>query len=102
MRRGMSERDVLAELREDSKFAFLFADQLVPHGTPGGKFKRRTKSATFLSEALEKALRCPICGGLMHSKSMTVDHIERREDGGRNTVENSQLAHPFCNSTVKN
>jgi len=32
---------------------------------------------------------------------MTIDHIKRKEDGGRASMENAQLTHPYCNSGYK-
>jgi hypothetical protein len=101
LKSAADENAILSALRSDDTFSFLLAEDPPALGTAGGKFRRKTKSAAFLKEALEAALRCPICGGLMHRNSMTVDHIERRRDGGLNRPENAQMSHPFCNSTVK-
>lgn len=65
-------------------------------------FSREKKSEVFIREAIEGAVKCSICGGLLHRNSITIDHIDRKEDGGLGTPDNGQLAHPFCNSTYKN
>jgi hypothetical protein len=65
-------------------------------------FTTERKSAIFIKDALSKSLTCRICGGLIHQNSLTFDHIIRKEDGGIGTVDNGQIAHPFCNSTYKN
>lgn len=39
---------------------------------------------------------------MIHFNSIFIDHIKRREDGGLGTVDNAQLTHPFCNTTIKN
>ena len=52
--------------------------------------------------AIPNALRCEICGGMIDAKSITIDHKERKEDGGKGNVYNGQIAHPYCNSTYKN
>ncbi|MFZ2197889.1 MAG: HNH endonuclease signature motif containing protein, partial [Thermodesulfovibrionales bacterium] len=64
-------------------------------------FNVETKSAAFLRDALKEPLRCGICGGLIHFNSISFDHIRRKEDGGLGTVDNAQLSHPFCNTTLK-
>ncbi|WP_294736589.1 DUF262 domain-containing protein [uncultured Flavobacterium sp.] len=65
-------------------------------------FSDETKSAAFIIEALNNAVRCRICNARMHTNSITVDHIQRKEDGGVGNFKNAQLAHPYCNSTYKN
>jgi len=57
---------------------------------------------TFLREAIKTAPTCAICGGLLHTKSIQIDHKIRKQDGGTSTPENAQLSHPYCNSTYKN
>ena len=66
------------------------------------EFSSGTKSATFLNEAIDKALKCKICKGLIHVNSISTDHKIRKEDGGKGNPENAQLTHLFCNSTLKN
>ena len=69
---------------------------------PAG-FSDETKAAIFLQDSIKKALRCPICGGYLDpNKSVSYDHIQRRQDGGGGDAENGQLAHPYCNSAIKN
>ncbi len=97
---------LLEKLTQDTDFVFLtMADPLSEgksRGNAGGEFTRNTKSATFLKEALDNAIKCKICGGLLHVNSITVDHIHRRVEGGSSSVENAQMSHPYCNTTYKN
>jgi hypothetical protein len=66
-------------------------------------FSDDAKSMLFVTAALAGALRCPICQGYLHpTKSVSYDHIVRRQDGGNGDVANGQMAHPFCNTAVKN
>lgn len=65
-------------------------------------FSKNQKSEIFITEALLKATYCKICGGLLHRNAISVDHIERKQDGGKATIENAQLTHPYCNTGVKN
>lgn len=95
---GESTEAVLKRILE--KYSFLRKDFSV-EGSPGKDFSNDTKSEVFLREALGKALRCPICNGYIHTASITIDHIERRQDGGSNSAGNAQLTHPYCNSTIK-
>lgn len=83
-----------------AKYSFLRADSGAFDST-SSSFSTDTKSEVFLREALGTALRCPICRGYVHTSSITIDHIERKRDGGPGAASNGQLTHPYCNSTVK-
>lgn len=65
-------------------------------------FSSETKSAVFITEALETALRCKICDARVHTNAISFDHITRKEDGGLGQADNAQLTHPYCNTTFKN
>lgn len=62
----------------------------------------KLKNATYISAALSSVLKCPICGGAIHTNSTSLDHIERKRDGGVNSVANAQITHPYCNTGFKN
>jgi len=65
-------------------------------------FSSGRKSAVYIREVISKANRCKICNGYIHKNSLTIDHIERKEDGGLGTIDNGQISHPYCNTTYKN
>ena len=68
----------------------------------GKQFSSETKSAVYLKEALDNALRCPVCEGYLDPrKSISYDHSKPRRDGGLGNEENLQLTHPYCNQSVK-
>lgn len=67
----------------------------------GQTFSQETKSEVYIRQALSSALRCKICGGYIHTNSISIDHIQRKADGGNNAPENGQLTHPYCNTGVK-
>ncbi|HJW96272.1 MAG TPA: HNH endonuclease signature motif containing protein [Thermoanaerobaculia bacterium] len=64
-------------------------------------FASDTKSAAFLREAIDGAPRCRICNARIHSKSISIDHKTRIQDGGLGAIENAQLTHPYCNTGYK-
>lgn len=69
----------------------------------GRSFSEDTKSAIYLRQALDSALRCPICKGYLDpQKSVSYDHRTPRRDGGLGSEENCQLTHPYCNQAMKN
>nr|WP_288807962.1 DUF262 domain-containing protein [uncultured Sphingobacterium sp.] len=66
-------------------------------------FSDEIKSQTFIASALKAALKCPICGGYLDpEKSVSYDHIMRKQDGGQGHRDNCQLTHPYCNQAIKN
>ncbi len=87
--------------KRNAKFSFInFDPQFLL--TERDSFSEKVKSAAFIKEALENPIRCKICNGMIHTKSISIDHINRKRSGGKGILENAQLTHPFCNSTIKN
>lgn len=69
----------------------------------GSKFSKDDKSSIFLNQAINSAIRCPICNGYMEpSKSATFDHMVPLREGGKSSPLNGQITHPYCNSAYKN
>ncbi|MFA6124662.1 MAG: DUF262 domain-containing protein [Sphingomonas sp.] len=69
----------------------------------GQEFTRETKSAIFMRDSLQSALKCSICSGYLEpSVSVSYDHDTPVRDGGRGSVENGKLTHPYCNTGIKN
>jgi hypothetical protein len=99
---GKSQEETIAALISQPRFSYLQAQEMDENGDVSAAFNTAAKSAAFLRDALKEPLRCGICGGLIHFNSISIDHIKRREDGGLGAVDNAQLSHPFCNTTVKN
>lgn len=97
---GKSTTEIFEVLSSDPDFSFLVAEQPPKAGKRGGKFNRETKGGAFLKSALPNAQRCPVCGGLLHRNGMQTGHKEARRAGGDNSIANSQIEHPFCNSTM--
>ena len=101
---GKSYKEAVKSLISLNKFNYIKLDD---ERDDDSHFYRRnfdndSKSAVFISEALQTGVKCKICKGFIHRNSMTIDHIERKQDGGFGNPENGQLAHPYCNSTFKN
>ncbi len=94
--------DVLDELSKSQEFSYINLDEVHQSTATSASFSKSTKSAAYISEAINRAPRCKICGGILHQKSISIDHKVRKEDGGNASVDNAQLSHPYCNSTYKN
>jgi hypothetical protein len=99
---GKNEFEIIEALARDTNFSYLQPRDMSESDSVVTKFNTETKSAAFLRDALKEPLRCGICGGLIHFNSISIDHIQRKQDGGLGTVDNAQLTHPFCNTGVKN
>ena len=65
-------------------------------------FNTDKKSEIYIKDALKNAPKCKICNGLIHRNSISIDHIQRKQDGGLASVDNGQITHPYCNTGYKN
>jgi hypothetical protein len=97
---GKDEAGIIAALSVDERFGFLKASEPTL-ATKRKGFSTEVKSATFLKEALENAVRCKICDCHIHPNAMTIDHIQEKRQAGTGSLDNAQVAHPYCNSTFK-
>lgn len=101
---GASRSEISESLYKDPDFAYLTQAKSPPPRTERGKTGKMsgaTKSAVMMREGYAKVMRCGICGAAVHFRSQTVDHIERRSEGGAADMTNGQIAHPYCNSGYK-
>lgn len=94
------ESQIVDLLRKDDKLSFLKLSDMELEKARRD-FTTDIKSAAFLKSALENPVRCRICKCLIHPNATTIDHIEGKKDGGIGTLDNAQLAHPYCNGTFK-
>ncbi len=94
--------ETILSIVKSKKFNYLKIDSNVEEIVTNTDFNAERKSAVFIKDALNSALKCKICGGFIHTESMTIDHIKRKQDGGLGSVDNGQLTHPYCNTTFKN
>lgn len=98
---GKTAMEIIEMMEGHPQFSFLQPAEVAT--TEAGKdFKTDAKSAVFLRDALKDPMRCGICTGLVHRNAISIDHVKRKQDGGLGDVDNGQLTHPYCNSTVKN
>ena len=65
-------------------------------------FKTNNKSEIYIRDTLPNAPRCKICNGFIHKNSISIDHKQRKQDGGLANIDNGQLTHPYCNTGYKN
>lgn len=95
---GKSQDEIFDHLTSERSYLTAVTDEDKHHRR---NFSANYKSATYLKGILDGAPSCGICGARLNLKSVTIDHIRRRQDGGNDTSANTQLTHPYCNSGYK-
>ena len=65
-------------------------------------FSRGEKAQIKIQTLVQVLPICPICGGYIDMNSSSIDHIKRKRDGGKSNIENGQVTHIYCNTTLKN
>lgn len=93
---GQDSSAILLKLQKEHNVIVDMSD------TTGESQNSELKSATFISSALPTVLKCSICGGAIHTNSISMDHIIRKREGGKNELDNVQITHPYCNTGYKN
>lgn len=94
---GDNELEIVSILQQ--KFNILI-DKPVEDSEIGKRSE--LKSSAFISVSYPNILKCSICGGAIHTNSISLDHIIRKRDGGPDELNNVQLVHPYCNTGYKN
>jgi hypothetical protein len=92
---------VVAALTKDRKYSYLQPDELPYDGVVPTRYSTSVKSGLVIQELLGSAIKCPICGGVVPTQSISLDHKIRKEDGGQSTSDNAQVTHPYCNTGFK-
>jgi hypothetical protein len=97
---GLNDNLIVDKIIANDRFKAL-REKGGARGIAANEFNSETKSAAFLRDALGSAVRCKICGARIHKKGITIDHKDRKQDGGLGSLDNAQLAHPYCNTGFK-
>jgi hypothetical protein len=100
---GLTLDDTLKQIISSPDFKYLTArdkEQSITSSTK--EFNTNQKSEIIIKDLLQSVPRCKICNGLIHRNSISIDHIQRKEDGGLATSDNGQITHPYCNTGCKN
>lgn len=98
-----STEQVIEKLKQEDEFKFL-QTEIVDNEEVSVKsnFSRGRKQQIKIRTFVSTLPKCPICGGYLDNKSISVDHIKRKADGGNNSISNGQVTHLYCNTTYKN
>lgn len=102
LEKGAAKSVVLEEIMKLAEFkdlplasSFSFDDEEVD-------FSSSKKSEIFIRSSIPSINKCAICNGYLHTNSISIDHIQRKKDGGLASIDNGQLSHPYCNTGYKN
>ncbi|HZQ18172.1 MAG TPA: DUF262 domain-containing protein [Terriglobales bacterium] len=97
---GLDDAAIVAKLQSQHNLRFL--KEITEEDKKYGRnFSVESKNAAFFREAMQKELTCAICHARLHFKSISMDHVQRKQDGGTGSPDNAQLTHPYCNSGYK-
>lgn len=83
-----------------SEYGFLTKDDDINIKSP--RFSTDIKSQIYIQQTLPKCIICSYCKGFIHQNSISFDHVLRKQDGGKGSVQNGALMHPYCNTSAKN
>lgn len=98
---GKNEPETITFLAS-TEFDYLTIENQNFEETNSKDFNTNRKSAVYIKDTIETAPKCKICNGLIHRNAISIDHKERKQDGGLATIDNGQLTHPYCNTGYKN
>ncbi len=78
-----STEQVIEKLKQEDEFKFL-QTEIVDNEEVAVKsnFSRGRKQQIKIRTFVSTLPKCPICGGYLDNKSISVDHIKRKADGG--------------------
>lgn len=98
---GFEADSIVDEVCNDISYSYLQPAESPYSGVVPTRLSTQVKAGVVMRELLPNAPRCGICGGLVPSQAISIDHKERVEDGGSHLPDNTQIAHPYCNTGYK-
>lgn len=99
--RSKNSDEIIAELISDKNFNYLQPSENPYDGVSPTRYSVQVKSGVVLKELLDGSPKCAICNGLVPRQAISIDHKERRQDGGHSGASNLQVTHPYCNTGYK-
>ena len=100
---SLSIEEIVDRIKQEEDFKFL-QTEIVDNEEVSVKsnFSRGKKQQIKIQTFVKGLPKCPICGGYLDNKSISIDHIIRKADGGDNSAKNAQVTHIYCNTSYKN
>lgn len=102
LEKGVDKDEVMDIIRAKKEYEYLPKSIIFEENESEVDFNASQKSEIFIMNSIKTSHKCAICGGFLHKNSISIDHIERKQDGGIATLNNGQLSHPYCNTGYKN
>ncbi len=100
IQRGRSENGIVEDLAANDKYQILVQERPVL-SKKAKEFSQDAKNVKLMSDILDAAFVCNTCNVRIDKKSMHLDHVVEKSEGGLATTDNSQWLHPYCDSTAK-
>jgi hypothetical protein len=97
---GRSEAEIEADLMASEQYQTLVKERPTP-SKQAKQFSRDAANVKLMTDVLATAFVCNLCGARIDKKSMHLDHIVERSQGGPADIDNGQWLHPYCDSTAK-
>ena len=98
---GLEGNAIVSSLQSLPGYSFLQPDESPYEGVAPTRMSTPVKAGLTMKKLLETAPRCAICNGYLPAQGTSLDHVVRTVDGGLTTNENTQFAHPYCNTGYK-
>lgn len=98
---GKSSEEIIGSLKANPAYSYLQPAESPYDNSASSGFSTKVKAGLVMREFLSRASRCAICNGLVPGQAISIDHKERREDGGLSNPDNAQITHPYCNTGYK-
>ena len=98
---GLPTGTLANELTKYESYSYLQASETPYEGVSPTRYSTKVKSGVVMLEMIFSAPRCSICNWLVPAQAVSIDHKDRREDGGLADVGNLQMTHPYCNTGYK-
>lgn len=101
---GKTTAQVVAAVPDQSGFGFLRSKSPVIRVASENSDRRisaSTRTAAIWDAALPGSACCPICNSRYHRNSIHGDHRTAKRDGGDGRPSNTDITHPYCDSTYK-
>lgn len=98
---GKSQEQIVETIVADKAFTYLQPSENPYAGVSPTRYSAQIKSGLVIAELIDTCPKCAICGGLVPSQAISIDHKVRRADGGESGIENLQMTHPYCNTGIK-
>jgi hypothetical protein len=102
LNKGKNIDESITQIIKEDSFNYLTLMTEKEITTNQKDFSSAKKSAIYIRDVIQNAPVCKICQGLIHRNSISIDHIQRKKDGGVAEIDNAQLTHPYCNTGFKN